>query len=161
MVCGAGAASVGTLLMGNPKDDLGWGGDHGGKLKALQTAIRILAGGGTVRDKFDNATSCLVRYVETDFPEALRPAFKRIIGARRRSRRDVSPTYRFFAFDQLGPSVRKQIVEDLTALHEACLIDLGRNWPEYDFMYPKGDVISKTKRPRRKKTIRKPMRRKP
>ena len=56
------------------------------------------------------------------------------------------------AFDELGPSVRKQIVLDLTALYEACLIDLGRNWPEYDFMYPKGDVISKTKRPRRNKT---------
>ena len=31
------------------------------------------------------------------------------------------------ALPWLGPSVRKQIVADLTALDEACLIDLGRN----------------------------------
>jgi len=27
-------------------------------------------------------------------------------------------------------------IEDLLALYEACLIDLGRTWPEWDFMYP-------------------------
>jgi hypothetical protein len=62
--------------MGNPKDDLGWGGDHVGKLKALQTAIRILAGGGTVRNRFDRATSCVVSY--WDVPKRLRPALQRI-----------------------------------------------------------------------------------
>ena len=156
MVCGEGAASVGTLLMGNPKDDLGWGGDHVGKLKALQTAIRILAGGGTVRNRFDRATFCVVNY--WDVPNPLRPALQRIRDGRRRCRRKVSATHAYFAFDELGTSVREQIVADLTALYEACLIDLGRKSPEYDFMYPKGDVISKTKRPRRKKTIKRPAR---
>jgi len=136
-------------------EDLGWGGDHGGKLIALQAAIKHLSGSGKVRDRLANATFCLVTYSERDFPEPLRPAFTRILEARLRSRREINPNYVVFAFDELTPTERKQIVADITSLHDACLIDSGRKWPEYDFMYPKDEVLQGAKRTRKRaKAIR-------
>jgi len=39
---------------------------------------------------------------------------------------------------------RTHFVGDLLALYEACLIDLGRSWPMWAFMYPKDtDAASK------------------
>lgn len=105
-------------------DSNGWGGDHVGKLVALKAAAKHLAGPGKVRDRYDSATSALATYREADFPEALRPAFTRIMDARIESRRDISPTYAVFAFDELGPKRRAQIAADITTLYEACLIDI-------------------------------------
>jgi hypothetical protein len=127
------------------RDDFGWGGDHVGKLEALRAAIQALAGGGKVRDRFDRATLCLVTY--WNVPARLRPALERIRDARRRCRRNISSTHAVFAFDELSPAARKQIVADITALYEACLIDLGRGWPQWNFVYPQGDINSKPKRP--------------
>ncbi|WP_316187965.1 MULTISPECIES: hypothetical protein [unclassified Bradyrhizobium] len=132
-------------------DDFGWGGDHVGKLIALQTAVRKLAGQGKLRDRYDAATFALATYHERDFPEHLRPAFNRIMEARRKAREDVNENYAYFAFDALTPTERKQVVADITALYEACLIDIGRSWPQWDFMYPKGDLLPKPVRRRRKK----------
>ncbi len=39
-------------------------------------------------------------------------------------------------FRQVKQRDRVSFIEDLLALYEACLIDLGRTWPEWDFMYP-------------------------
>ena len=123
--------------------DFGWGGDHIGKLVALQTAMRKLSGQGKLRDRYDAATFALVTYRDEEFPEPLRPALNRIKDARRKARQDVSETYTYFAFDFLTPTERKQVAADITALYEACLIDLGRTWPKRDFMYPKGELIAK------------------
>ncbi len=131
-------------------DDLGWGGDQVGKLVALQGSMRHLTSSGKVRDRLDRATFCLVTYMEHDFPEPLRPAFKRILEARLRSRCEINPNYVVFAFDELTPTERKQIVADITALHDACLIDIGRKWPEYDFVYPKDEVLQGPKRKRKR-----------
>ena len=56
-----------------------------------------------------------------------------------------------FAFDSLTPTERKQIVADLQALYEACLIDLGRAWPEWDFVYPKGELLPQPPRRHKRK----------
>ena len=56
-----------------------------------------------------------------------------------------------FAFDEITPTQRKQFVADTTAMYEACLIDIGRTWPQWDFGYPKADVLEKPKRLRKKK----------
>lgn len=122
----------------NDTDDLGWGRDHVEKLIRLRSAIRRLAGGGKIRDRFDAATSYLTTYSERDFPEHLRPVFARIMDARVRSRWNPAPGHAVFALDSLSPTERKQLVADLTCLVDACSIDLGRKWsPDYDFMYPK------------------------
>jgi hypothetical protein len=131
--------------------DFGWGGDHVGKLHALQTAIKHLCGAGKVRERFDAGTYPLVTYHQSDFPEHLRPAFNRIMDLRIKSRAEIAPEYVVFAFDSLSPTERKQIVADVQALYEACLIDLGRAWPEWDFMYPKGELLPKPPRRRKKK----------
>ena len=132
-------------------EDFGWGSDHVGKLLALQTAIKHLCGPGKIRDRFDAGTFPLVKYQERDFPEALRSAFTRILDARIKSRQDVTKDYAYFAFDALTPTERNQIVADITALYEACLIDIGRAWPEWDFMYPKGELLPRPKRRRKPK----------
>ena len=129
----------------------GWGSDIVGKLVALQAAMKGLSSNGKVRERFDRATSPLVAYREQDFPEHLRPAFNRVIDTRRKSRRDISETYWEFAFDAITSAERKQLVADITAMYEACLIDIGRSWPNWDFVYPKADVLEKPKRLRKKK----------
>lgn len=106
--------------------DFGRGRSHVGKLHALQTAIKHLCGAGKVRDRFDAGTYPLVIYREPDFPEHLRSASNRITDLRIKSRDEITPEYVVFAFDSLTPTERKQIVADVEALHEACLIDLGR-----------------------------------
>jgi hypothetical protein len=88
----------------NSTDDLGWGSDHIGKLHTLRAAIRLLAGGGKVRDRLDKATFCLVGYSERDFPEHLRPIFTRIRDARLRARWEVNPDHVVFYFDSLTPT---------------------------------------------------------
>lgn len=90
---------------------------------------------GKIRDRYDRATFALAPYQERDFPELLRPAFHRVIDARIKSRQDVTSDYAYFAFDALTPAERKQLVADLTTLYDACLFNIGRVWPEWDFMY--------------------------
>jgi hypothetical protein len=130
----------------NVVEDTGWGSDHVGKLDALQRAIKRLCGPGKIRDRFDAGTFPLVTYQERDFPEQLRPAFRRILDARLKSRHEVTLQHVVFAFDSLTSTERKQIVADVQALYEACLIDIGRAWPESDFVYPKGDIVAKSKK---------------
>ncbi len=62
--------------------DNGWGGDHVGKLHALQVAMKNLCGAGKIRDRFEKATFPLATKLDRDFPESLRPAFTRIMDAR-------------------------------------------------------------------------------
>ena len=131
------------------KDDFGWGGDHVGKLVALRTMMKHLNGNAKIGDKLEAATFTLMTYHENAFPESLRPAFNRIVEARTALRREITKEYVVFAFDELTPTKRKQLVADLTALYEACLIDIGRSWPEWDFVYPKGDVLPKPVRRRK------------
>jgi hypothetical protein len=114
--------------------DYGWGGDHVGKLHRLQTAVRILAEGrGKTAERLEKATYALVGLFPTDFPEQLRNRAESILGLRGK--------YVFHAgdlsyFHPINPTEKKRFVHDLLALYEACLIDLGRSWPQWDFMYP-------------------------
>jgi hypothetical protein len=52
---------------------LGWDGDHVGRLSRLQTAVRILAEGrGKTSDRLERATNALATLRPEDFPEELR-----------------------------------------------------------------------------------------
>jgi hypothetical protein len=124
--------------------DHGWGGDHVGKLVRLQTAVRILAEGrGTTAERLERATYSLVTLFERDFPEHLRNRAKVVL--------ELRSKYVFHAgdesyFHQVKPSDRVNFAINLLALYEACLIDLGRSWPTWDFMYPTGDTPKAKKR---------------
>jgi hypothetical protein len=126
----------------------GWG-EIVGKFEELKAAMNdLISISGNVRERFDEATFRLVKYGEQDFPEHLRPAFNRIIDTRIKSRRDITG---MFAFETLTPTERRQLVADICAMYEACLIDIGRSWPEWEVLYPKADVLGKPKRRRKKK----------
>ena len=116
--------------------NLGWTGDHVGQLSRLQTAVRILAEGrGRTRERWEQATLPLVHMRPEDFPESLRGRADKVLGLRGKVARQIGD-YTLFAFDELKPSERTRFVKDLLALHNACLIDIGRTWPKWDFMYP-------------------------
>ncbi|MFZ3353465.1 MAG: hypothetical protein WA268_21650 [Xanthobacteraceae bacterium] len=125
-------------------EDRGWGGDHVGKLSRLQTAVRTLViGYGTVAQRLEKATYPLMTLLERDFPEHLRNRARPLL--------ELRSKYVFHAgdksyFHQVKPSDRLNFVTNLLALYEACLIDLGRAWPAWDFMYPTGDGTKASKR---------------
>lgn len=112
-----------------------WGGDHVGKFLRLQTAVKILSEGkGKTTDRLQRATYPLVTLLPRDFPEDLRSRAIRVL--------DLREKYVFHAgdssyFHPVKPEDRRNFVDDLLALYEACLIDIGRSWPKWDFMYPK------------------------
>ena len=52
-----------------------------------------------------------------------------------------------FSFAYLTPTEQHNLVADIIGLYEACLIDIGRTWPRWDFVYPQeGDVAHTQKR---------------
>ena len=116
--------------------DLGWTGDHVGQLIRLQTAVTILAEGrGKTRERWERATLPLVHMRPDNFPVGLRSRAQEVLNLRGDVARQIGD-YTYFAFDKLTPSRRKQFVKDLLALHNACLIDIGRTWPRWEHMYP-------------------------
>ena len=130
--------------------DEGWGSDHVGKLDRLQTAVSILAEGkGTIAQRLQRATYPLSTLFPRDFPKHLRNRAKRVLKLRGK--------YIFHAgdqsyFHQVKPRDRISFVKDLLALYEACLIDLGRSWPEWDFMYPKDIKVKMDRKKRHTRT---------
>jgi hypothetical protein len=48
----------------------------------------------------------------------------------------MTAKFTHFAFSKMPPTQRAAFVSNLMALYEACLIDVGRCWPEHDFLYP-------------------------
>jgi hypothetical protein len=94
----------------------------------------------------EKATYPLVTLFPSDFPKHLRNRATRMLGLREK--------YVFHAgdesyFHQVKPGDKVRFASDLIALYEACLIDLGRSWPQRDFMYPKD--IDAAPAPKRRK----------
>lgn len=115
-------------------DNNGWGGDIVGKFLRLQTAMRVLSvGKGPHRERLNLATYPLATLSPRDFPQHLRNRAEGVLSLR--------GNYVYHAGDEsyfrdVPPRERKQFVEDLTALYECCLIDIGRSSPSWDFLYP-------------------------
>ena len=131
--------------------DNGWGGDHVGKLLKLQTAVRILAEGrGKTADRIERATGALIGLLPQDFPERIRKRATKVLGLRGSAAAHLED-FTYFRFGDMTPNERVRFVGDLLALHEACLIDLGRSWPMWEFMYPKD--IDASPAPKQKKSL--------
>jgi hypothetical protein len=123
--------------------DNGWGGDHVGMLHDLQSAVRILLeGSDTVSKRLERTSFVLIKYQERDFPERLRNRAKRLLEFRGMYVRHVG---HYSYLERVTPTDKKNFCEDLKNLYEACLIDLGRSWPQWDFMYPKDIEFSKVR----------------
>ena len=130
--------------MGETMKDFGWGGDHVGKLLRLRTAVKQLAESkGKLNDRLQRSTYALFTLQPRDFPTNLQNRATNVLALRLK--------YVFHAggdsyFHSVPPRERLQFTEDLLALYEACLIDLGRTGPDKDFMYPKDREVPLEKR---------------
>ena len=108
-----------------------------GQLEKLRTAVRVLAeGSGTWRERMDAATLALVTMRSEDFPKRLRNRAARVLSIRRKVGSTSYVGGDYFHFEKLKPKERMRFVADIIALYEACLIDIGRTWPTWDFVYP-------------------------
>jgi len=127
-------------LIAHMTHQLGWGGDHVGKLVKLQNAVRILAEGfKKPADRLEQATLCLLTLQPQDFPEPLRKRAARVLSLRGNAVVKHAGTCPYFRFADVSRTERKRFVADLIALYEACLIDIGRGWPQWSLTYPKAD----------------------
>ena len=124
------------------EEDYGWGGDHVGKLEKLQYAVQVLSEGSwKTPARLNMATFALVHLRPKQFPEHLRKRATRVLGFRRKHIYEAgNANY----FGEVKPNDRKEFVQDLLMLYEACLIDLGRGWPRWSSMYP----TDETKKPK-------------
>jgi hypothetical protein len=117
-------------------DKLGWS-EPVSTMMRLQTALRILSHGkGKFGDRMADATGALVGLTPEDFPERLRGRATKVL----RARSEVAERHRtgtLFKFGCLTRKKRRALTEDILALYEACLIDLGKMGEDYDFVYPK------------------------
>jgi hypothetical protein len=103
-------------------------------------------------ERFERATSSLWKYRR--WPDRVKARLENIINARVAVRREY-PTHTRFQFELLRPSERRALADDIFAMYEACLLDIGRmherggvagEW--YDIMYPK-DAAPRTIKLRR------------
>jgi hypothetical protein len=86
----------------------------------------------------EKATYALITFRPQELPKRVRAYAERVLAARGKVAHTVGD-YTRFAFDRLTPTERKRLIADIVALYEACLIDLGRAWPQCKFMYPKDE----------------------
>jgi len=115
---------------------LGWA-DPVGTLDRLEAAVRTLAEGRSkTGDRWTSATSSLLHLRPDDFPDRLRKRAANVLSLRGSTAVAVVASYTHFRFAEMTPRERARFVGDLIALYAACLIDIGRTWPEWDFVYP-------------------------
>ena len=133
---------------------LGWQ-DPIDQLDALRVALgQLLRRSLGPRERFDRATFPLTKCWRT--PKRLKNRRDNILNARIAVRRDYSPeTASLFRFDLLSTKEQRALVDDILALYEACLLDIGRMYSMggpagewYDIMYPK-DAAPRTIKLRR------------
>src|SRR5260370_18703156 len=103
---------------------LGWQ-DPIDQLGALRVAVKHLSARGRIgpRERFERATAPLTKYWR--MPERLKNRRDNILNARRDVRRDY-PIGTLFRFDLLSRRELRALADDIFALYEACLLDIGR-----------------------------------
>jgi hypothetical protein len=136
--------------------------DPVGQLVSLQAAREVLlARSLNPSERFDRATSLLVKYRASEFPESMRPRYERIMQARLAVRRDYTGVT-VFEFSRLSARNRRALQKDVIALYEACLLDIGKmsgtsagaDREFYDIVYPceeeRQPLVKRTRRRRSK-----------
>lgn len=111
---------------------------------ALHDAVEILATpkhGENYRVRADRATYCLAGFRPEDFPERIRNRARMILAVRLRVMR-MYGNDALYHFDWLSSKERRALLDDIMALYEAVLIDIGRI-EDTDYLYPKDRVPTK------------------
>jgi hypothetical protein len=105
---------------------------------ALHDAVQILASpksGENYRQRAERATYCLAGFRPEDFPKRIRNRPHMVLALRLRVKHEYS-TDVLYHFECLTSKERKALLEDIMALYEAVLIDIGR-MEDNDYLYPK------------------------
>jgi hypothetical protein len=114
-------------------DNLGWR-EPVSTFTYLHTAVRtLLATTHNLRTRVDNATLALASLRSDDFPERIRNRATIVLCAREKVATNNGTDTRYH-FERLTPRQRKSIADDIIALYEACIFDLGRM--NRDEVYP-------------------------
>ena len=93
------------------------------QFEELRSCVRILMEGkGTFGERMDRATKELVMNQSKDFPERVRGRFQNLLDARAAVRQEYVATTPFY---RVRPQKRTELVADIMALYEACLMDLA------------------------------------
>lgn len=88
---------------------------------------------GNFRVRMEKATDPLVTLRPEDFPERLRGRATKVLDARGAvSQKYVTDI--LYHFDRLTPKQRKALIENIIALYEGCLIDIGKLGDDWDFV---------------------------
>ena len=128
----------------------GWQ-DPVGQLIRIRTALDILLSfRANYRQRMDDATLVLAGVRREAVPKRIRPILNRILDLRVSVRKDYGWGNTLFHFENLTPTQRRQLREDILKLHEACAFDLGA-MGDHEFVYPQAEVQSRRKRLRKKK----------
>jgi hypothetical protein len=122
------------------------------QLNSLRVAVECLRKVRMGPSRFDHATFPLIKYRYV--PEHLKYRYENIRNARRAVRKDYSKRNTVFRFHLLSSRDRRALEDDIFALYEACLLDIGRMYEMggiatlgYEIMYPK-DAAPHTVKPR-------------
>lgn len=104
----------------------------------LRSAVAAMAGtGADYRNRMSDATAHLEAWKPEDFPERLRKRAASVLAWRAQLRVSYGTTS-IYRFDSLKAWERAVLRDDILALYEACLLDIGRaNTKELEFVYPR------------------------
>lgn len=128
----------------------GWQ-DPVGQLVRIRTALEILLSfRANYRQSMDDATLVLAGVRREAVPERIRPVLNRIMDLRVSVRKDYAGGNALFHFENLTPTQRRQLREDILKLYEACAFDLGA-MGDHEFVYPEAEMPARRKRIRKKK----------
>jgi hypothetical protein len=137
-----------TLVVMQPDAWLFWAGPLD-QLDSLRIAVKyLLKRGLNTNERFSAATLPLAKYQSREFPETVRPRFERIAAARRAVWREYIGGS-LFDFTALKRPERKALQDDIFALYEACLLDIGKMGDQdfYELAYPIAEIPSQEKTP--------------
>lgn len=104
----------------------------------LRCAVAAMSGtGADYRSRMSDATAHLEAWKPEDFPERLRKRAASVLAWRTQLGISYGTTS-IYRFDSLKAWQRVALRDDILALYEACLLDIGRaNTKELDFVYPR------------------------
>jgi hypothetical protein len=130
--------------------ELGWT-EPIDQLNRLRTAVGyLLARTGGPRERWTNATTPLMRYRPEDYPERLRRRVQNLGDARVAVREDIADDC-IFTFDRLSRPVLNALRDDIIALYEACLLDIGKGDVRTGYLEvvypPEGEAVEPRPRP--------------
>jgi hypothetical protein len=113
----------------------GWSDPVSMFLKLQKSVEHIIRRQGYPREWMTKATDPLVGLRPEDFPQRLRGRATNVL-AKRGAVAEKYATDTLYRFDRLPRKERQALIEDIIALYQGCLLDIGKSGDYYDILYP-------------------------